>query len=259
MTRFTLGCGAILRGTVVIASIASLISSPALAEPPVDLSKWSPEYVRSIAGTEEFDTAEACGKVTPLDYKGRLTFWYQGVFEGDPDLLRQYYKDFFESFRKTYPNIQLEEQALTYNDLLDKFRTALLGNAAPMAVRLQILGGTEFAAKGYLEPLKPEDVGWSTEDFWPGAMKAVTWDGVDLRDSDQQRDHGLHLERRHLQARRSRSGQGTGNLGRRRQIFQADPRQARHRRVRPRCPQERRQHALPLHAPAVGLRRRGIR
>ena len=47
-----------------------------------------------------------------------------------------------------------------------------------MAVRLQILGGTEFAAKGYLEPLKPEDVGYPTEDFWPGAMKAVTWDGV---------------------------------------------------------------------------------
>ena len=47
-----------------------------------------------------------------------------------------------------------------------------------MAIRLQILGGTEFAAKGYLEPLKPEDVGYSTEDFWPGAMKAVTWDGV---------------------------------------------------------------------------------
>ena len=100
-----------------------------------------------------------CSKVTPLDYKGHLTFWYQGVFEGDPDLLRQYYKDFFETFRKTYPNIQLEEQALTYNDLLDKFRTALLGNAGPMAVRLQILGGTEFASKGYLQPLKPEDVG----------------------------------------------------------------------------------------------------
>ncbi len=173
----------------------SLTATTALAEPPVDLNKWSPEYVRSIAGTQEFDTAEACGKVTPLDYKGRLTFWYQGVFEGDPDLLRQYYKDFFETFRKTYPNIQLEEQALTYNDLLDKFRTALLGNAAPMAVRLQILGGTEFAAKGYLEPLKPEDVGWSTEDFWPGAMKAVTWEGDNLRHSDQQRDDGADLER----------------------------------------------------------------
>src|SRR6476620_5189265 len=177
MTRITLG-GAVRRGTVSTALMASLISAPALAASPVDLSKWSPDYVRSIAGTQDFDTAAGCAKVTPLAYKGRLTFWYQGVFEGDPDLLRQYYKDFFEAFRKTYPNIKLEEQALTYNDLLDKFRTALLGNAAPMAIRLQILGGTEFAAKGYLQPLRPEDVGYSTEDFWPGAMKAVTWEGV---------------------------------------------------------------------------------
>jgi len=176
MTRISLG-RAILCGTVSTALMVSLMSVSAMGA-PVDLSKWSPDYVRSIAGTQDFDTAADCGKVTPLDYKGRLTFWYQGVFEGDPDLLRQYYKDFFETFRKTYPNIQLEEQALTYNDLLDKFRTALLGNAAPMAVRLQILGGTEFASKGYLQPLKPEDVGYSTDDFWPGAMKAVTWEGV---------------------------------------------------------------------------------
>jgi multiple sugar transport system substrate-binding protein len=167
-----------LRGAAVCALTASLAATPVLAEPPVDLSQWSPEYVRSIAGTEEFDTAEACGKVTPLDHEGRLTFWYQGMFETDPDIARQNYADFFEAFRATYPNIELEDQALTYNDMLDKFRTALLGNAAPMAIRLQILGGTEFASKGYLEPLSPEDVGWSTEDFWPGAMKAVTWDGV---------------------------------------------------------------------------------
>jgi len=176
MARVSLG-GAVVRGAVSAALMTSLISASALGA-PVDLSKWSPQYVRSIAGTQDFDTAADCGKVTPLDYKGRLTFWYQGVFEGDPDLLRQYYKDFFATFRKTYPNIQLEEQALTYNDLLDKFRTALLGNAAPMAVRLQILGGTEFASKGYLQPLKPEDIGYSTDDFWPGAMKAVTWDGA---------------------------------------------------------------------------------
>jgi multiple sugar transport system substrate-binding protein len=178
MTRLSLGCGAILRGTVVFASIASLVSAPALAEPPVDLSKWSPDYVRSVAGTKEFDTAKDCGKVTPLDYKGRVTLWYQGIFEGDPDILRQNYKEFFAAFRATYPNITLEDQGITYNDLLDKFRTALLGNAGPMVVRLQILGGTEFAAKGYLQPLKPEDVGYSSDDFWPGALKAVTWDGV---------------------------------------------------------------------------------
>ncbi|SHF75909.1 multiple sugar transport system substrate-binding protein [Kaistia soli DSM 19436] len=176
MTRSKAGTA--MRGAVATAFIASLLSTSALAAPPVDLSKWSPDYVREVAGTKEFDTAADCSKVTPLDYKGRVTLWYQGVFEGDPDVLRQNYKDFFAAFRATYPNIVLEDQGITYNDLLDKFRTALLGNAAPMVVRLQILGGTEFAAKGYLQPLKPEDVGYSSEDFWPGAMKAVTWDGV---------------------------------------------------------------------------------
>ncbi len=154
-----------------------LVASTVMAQ-SIDLSKWSPEYVRSIAGTEEFDTVGHCNGVTPTDYKGRLTFWYQGIFEGDPEVMRQNYRDFFAAFRATYPNIELEEQGITYNELLDRFRTALLGNAAPMAIRLQILGGTEFAAKGYLEPLVPEDVGYSASDFWPGAMKAVTWEGV---------------------------------------------------------------------------------
>jgi multiple sugar transport system substrate-binding protein len=176
MTRLKLG-SAVLRGAAISVSTFAMVASPALAQ-SVDLSKWSPEYVREIAGTEEFDTVGHCNSVTPTDYAGRLTFWYQGIFEGDPEVMRQNYRDFFEAFRATYPNIQLEEQGITYNELLDKFRTALLGNAAPMAIRLQILGGTEFAAKGYLEPLSPEDVGYSNADFWPGAMKAVTWDGV---------------------------------------------------------------------------------
>ena len=28
-----------------------------------------------------------------------------------------------------------------------------------------------------LHELRPEDVGHKTADFWPGAMKSVTWDG----------------------------------------------------------------------------------
>ena len=167
---------AFARGVTATVLTVALLSSTSFAQ-SVDVSKWSPEYVRSIAGTETFDTVGHCNAVTPTDYKGKLTFWYQGIFEADPQIMRDNYRDFFAAFRATYPGIELEEQGVTYNELLDKFRTALLGNAAPMAIRLQILGGTEFAAKGYLEELKPEDVGYSTNDFWPGAMKAVTWEG----------------------------------------------------------------------------------
>ena len=167
---------ALARGVTALALTGTLLSSTSFAQ-SVDVSKWSPDYVRSIAGTETFDTVGHCNSVTPTDHKGKLTFWYQGMFEADPEIMHQNYRDFFAAFRAAYPGIELQEQGITYNELLDKFRTALLGNAAPMTIRLQILGGTEFASKGYLEEFGPEDVGYSTNDFWPGAMKAVTWDG----------------------------------------------------------------------------------
>ena len=202
MTRITLG-GAVLRGAVSTALVASLMSTSALAAPPVDLSKWSPEYVRSIAGTQDFDTAADCAKVTPLDYKGRLTFWYQGVFEGDPDLLRQYYKDFFETFRKTYPNIQLEEQALTYNDLLDKFRTALLGNAAPMVGPPANPGRHRVRRQGLSAAAQARGRRLFDRGFLARRHEGGDLGRRDLRHPDQQRDDGVHLERRHLQAGRA--------------------------------------------------------
>ena len=134
MTRASLG-SAVSHGAIISAMSVSLVAAPAFAQ-SVDLSKWSPEYVRAIAGTEEFDTVGHCNAVTPTDYTGKLTFWYQGVFEGDPQVMRDNYTDFFKAFAATYPNIELDAQGITYNELLDKFRTALLGNAAPMAIRL---------------------------------------------------------------------------------------------------------------------------
>ena len=167
----------LLAGTVATSLVASLMSGTAFAQ-AVDVSQWSPEYVQSIAGTATYDTAADCGAVVPNDYTGRVSYWYTGPFEADPQIAHEQDAAFWEAFKAAYPNIETDVQSITYNELLDKFRTTLLGNAAPMVVRLQILGGVEFAAKGYLKPLKPEDVGYSSADFWPGALKSVTYDGV---------------------------------------------------------------------------------
>ena len=172
--------GETARTALIAAMSAGLTLAPMAAraqDTSIDLSKWSPEYVKSIAGTATFDTAGDCSKVTPLDYNGKVSVWYTGPTEADPDITRKYDKEFWDAWHKTYPNIQTDVQNIDYNQLLDKLRTALLGNAAPMVVRLQILGGVEFAAKGYFEELKPEDVGYAKQDFWPGALKSVTYDG----------------------------------------------------------------------------------
>jgi multiple sugar transport system substrate-binding protein len=165
-----------LRGSVALGVIASLLPTTVNAQ-SVDLSKWSPEYVKSIAGTEEVDTAADCGKLVPLDYKGKVSVWWTGPTDASPDIERKLNDEFWAAWKATYPNIETDAQNINYNDLLDKLRTALLGNAAPMVVRLQILGGVEFGAKGYLQELKPEDVGYASADYWPGALKSVTYDG----------------------------------------------------------------------------------
>jgi len=64
-----------------------------------------------------------------------------------------------------------------YNDIFNKLRTATLGNAAPMVARLMLLWGVEFASKGQIMEFAPEDVGHSSDDFWPSAIKSCRWQG----------------------------------------------------------------------------------
>ncbi len=163
--------------TFSVSAAIAVAPIAAIAQDAIDLSKWSPEYVTSIAGTATFDTVGSCAKVVPTDTAGKVSYWYTGPQDSDPEIVRTIDGQFWEAFKAAYPNITTDVQNIPYNDLLDKFRTALLGNAGPMVVRLQILGGVEFGAKGYLQPLKPEDVGYETKDFWPGALKSVTYDG----------------------------------------------------------------------------------
>ena len=162
---------------VLAAWLGDTIAAVADDKTGVDASTWTPEYISSIAGTVDVDTAAECAKVVPLDYKGKLTYWWNGTNQSSPDIDKKFEQEFFDAFAKTYPNIQLEKQNLDYNQIFDKIRTAALGNAAPMVVRLPILGGVEFAAKGQLRELGPTDVGYPVSEYWPGAMKSVTWQG----------------------------------------------------------------------------------
>jgi multiple sugar transport system substrate-binding protein len=161
---------ALLATTMITGSTASFAAN-------VDLSKWSPEYIKSIAGTAEVDTAADCAKVVPRDYKGRLSYWWVGPTQAQPEIDHRMNAEFWAAWKEAYPNIETDAQNLDYNDMLNKVRTAALGNAAPMVAKFPILWGVEFAAKGQLQELKPEDVGYETSDFWPGAMKSVTYEG----------------------------------------------------------------------------------
>ena len=50
-----------------LSAASMLLSATASFAQSVDLSQWSPEYIKSIAGTAEVDTAGHCATVVPLD------------------------------------------------------------------------------------------------------------------------------------------------------------------------------------------------
>ena len=150
-------------------------SGPATAQE--DIKNWTPSFIKGIAGSAEYDTAAECAKVVPLNYSGRLTYWYVGPNQASPQINHEIDAQFWAEFAKTYPNIKVEKQNLDYNEMLNKVRTAAMGRAAPMVAKFPILWGSEFAAKGMLAELSPKDVGYKTEEFWPGALKSVMWAG----------------------------------------------------------------------------------
>lgn len=141
---------------------------------------WTPEYIRSIAGTltpEEEDTKAYCANVVPLDYAGKVVYAYIPPAESEPQTVKDFDAAFWAAFKETYPNIEVETVGYTYNDMLDQVRTAALGGAAPHVAKMPILWGGEFAAKGQLSAFGPSDIGLTNEHFWSGALKSVSWDG----------------------------------------------------------------------------------
>ena len=166
------------RRSFIAAGAGLLAAGPGLSHAAgVDAGAWSPDYVRKIAGTLDVDTAAECAKIVPLNHTGKVTYWYVGPNQASPQIDHDIDAQFWAAFAKTYPNITIEKQSFDYNNVLDKIRTAALGKSAPMVARLTLLWAPELAAKGFLQELRPEDVGYPTDEFWPGAMKSVTWKG----------------------------------------------------------------------------------
>jgi multiple sugar transport system substrate-binding protein len=163
------------------AAAAATAGPTAATRTGISTAEWNPATIRAQAGTLKVDTMGDMARVTPLDYKGAVNYWYVGPNQASPQIEIDNDKALWEAWKKAYPGIPLvtgeSVQNLDYNQMLDKIRTAAAGNAAPDVARMPILWGVEFAAKGQLAEIKLEDFGFKRDDFWTGALKSVTWNG----------------------------------------------------------------------------------
>jgi multiple sugar transport system substrate-binding protein len=142
----------------------------------ITAENWNPETVQAMAGTLEVDTAGDLHALVPESTEGSISYWNVGPTEADPQITKDLYQEFLDTWKLYYPNIALDNQNLPYDGMLDKIRTAAAGAAAPDVAKMPILWGVEFAARGDLSEVTLEEFGWTAENFWPGALKSVTWD-----------------------------------------------------------------------------------
>ena len=226
MTSLKLGA-AILRGAVASAFMASAMSTSVLAAPPVDLSKWSPDYVQVDRRHQGFRYGRRLRQGHPARLQGPRDILVPGRLRGRPrypapelqGLLRGVPGDLPEHHaRGPGPHLQRSARQVPHR-AARQCRADGGASADPGRHRVRRQGLSAAA----------EARGCRLFDrrFLARRHEGRHLAGQDLRRPDQQRDDGVHLERRYLQACRARSRQGAGDLGRRRQVFQADPRQAR--------------------------------
>jgi len=175
--RSLLGGAFGLAGAAAFGRSALAQDATAVAKTGVDPNKWNIETINALAGTITVDTQAEMHALVPDSASGDLSFWNVGPVESSPQIAKDYYQQFQDTFKQYYPNINLDIQNVDYNDLLDKLRTSAAGGAAPDVAKMPILWGVEFAARGDLQEIKLEDFGLSKELFWEGALKSVTWEG----------------------------------------------------------------------------------
>jgi len=168
--------GAVAAG-IITKSEALAYLQDASEKTGVTAEEWNPEKINALAGTREVDTVADLHALVPEMTEGTVQYWNVEPNQAEPEIAHEMYQAFLDAFAEYYPNITLENQGVNYNDLLDKIRTAAAGGAAPDVAKMPILWGVEFAARGDLAEVTFEEFGWTSEQFWPGAIKSVTWDG----------------------------------------------------------------------------------
>ena len=168
--------GAVAAG-IVTRSEALAYLQDSSAKTGVTAEEWNPETIKALAGTREVDTEADLHALVPETTEGTIQYWNVGPGEPDPQITKDLYQEFQDAFARYYPNITLDNQNIDYNEMLDKMRTAAAGGAAPDVAKMPILWGVEFAAKGQLPESSSRTSASTADEFWPGALKSVTWNG----------------------------------------------------------------------------------
>lgn len=108
--------------------------------------------------------------------KGNVRVW-QTTYD-DPTIPdAKFHDQWVEALKSELPGVQYKEEQYSYGDMLDKLRVATRAGQTPDAAVVTVIWDPELAASGYFQEINLADFGYKPEQFWPGALKAATWNG----------------------------------------------------------------------------------
>src|SRR5215210_4824274 len=118
--RRLMGClaGAVAAG-IVSKSEALAYLQDSSAKTGVTAEEWNPETINALAGTREVDTEADLHALVPESTEGTIQYWNVGPTEPDPQIRKDLYQEFQDTFARYYPNITLENEDGGYNDMRD--------------------------------------------------------------------------------------------------------------------------------------------
>jgi multiple sugar transport system substrate-binding protein len=108
--------------------------------------------------------------------KGSVRYW-QTTYDPPGTLDQVFHDQWIANLKNAVPGVQFTEEQYSYNDMLDKLRAALKANQGPDSAVIVIQWCPELAASGVLQEINLADFGYKPENFWPGALKSITWNG----------------------------------------------------------------------------------
>jgi len=133
------------------------------------------------AGSAPSGSAVAAAGTSPANTpnptpKGNVRVW-QTVYDppGTPD--QMYHDQWVTTLKTELPSVQYQEEQYDYGSMLDKLRVVNRAGQGPDAAVVTVIWDPELAASGFYQEINLADFGYKPEQFWPGALKAATWNG----------------------------------------------------------------------------------
>ena len=180
----------IVHGAAAGAAVALGPTALTLAQDTIDPTNWTPEYITSIAGTLEVDTAAECAKVVPLDTRGKLTYWYVGPNQASRRIEHEIDEQFWDGLRgdlsehhgrQAEPRLQRDARQAAH-------RRARQGGADGGATADPV--GRRVRRQGPAARVRPGGGRLHGRRVLAGRAEVGHLEGQDLRRADQQRDDG---------------------------------------------------------------------